>query len=77
MGHARAILGGEDDTTEAKKRILRACGDYTLIKKLKSPKPCNVLGLFYAIFFLNTNQILCLRPNLKHHLIHLHFYLQQ
>jgi succinyl-CoA synthetase alpha subunit len=26
MGHAGAIVGGEDDTAEAKKRILRACG---------------------------------------------------
>ena len=26
MGHAGAIVGGEDDTAEAKKRIMRACG---------------------------------------------------
>ena len=26
MGHAGAIVGGEDDTSEAKKRILRECG---------------------------------------------------
>jgi succinyl-CoA synthetase alpha subunit len=26
MGHAGAIVGGEDDTAEAKKKILRACG---------------------------------------------------
>lgn len=26
MGHAGAIVGGEDDTAEAKKRILRECG---------------------------------------------------
>ncbi len=26
MGHAGAIVGGENDTAEAKKRILRACG---------------------------------------------------
>ncbi len=26
MGHAGAIVGGEDDTAEAKKRILRSCG---------------------------------------------------
>jgi succinyl-CoA synthetase alpha subunit len=26
MGHAGAIVGGEEDTAEAKKRILRACG---------------------------------------------------
>ena len=26
MGHAGAIVGGEDDTAEAKKRIMRECG---------------------------------------------------
>ena len=26
MGHAGAIVGGDDDTAEAKKRILRECG---------------------------------------------------
>ena len=26
MGHAGAIVGGEEDTAQAKKRILRACG---------------------------------------------------
>jgi len=26
MGHAGAIVGGEDDTAQAKKRIMRACG---------------------------------------------------
>jgi len=26
MGHAGAIIGGKDDTAEAKKRIMRACG---------------------------------------------------
>ncbi len=26
MGHAGAIVGGEDDTAEAKKRILAECG---------------------------------------------------
>jgi succinyl-CoA synthetase alpha subunit len=26
MGHAGAIVGGEDDTAEAKKRIMRSCG---------------------------------------------------
>jgi succinyl-CoA synthetase alpha subunit len=26
MGHAGAIVGGADDTAEAKKRILRECG---------------------------------------------------
>jgi len=26
MGHAGAIVGGEDDTAEAKKKIMRACG---------------------------------------------------
>jgi succinyl-CoA synthetase alpha subunit len=26
MGHAGAIVGGSDDTAEAKKEIMRACG---------------------------------------------------
>ena len=26
MGHAGAIIGGKDDTAEAKKKILRECG---------------------------------------------------
>ena len=26
MGHAGAIVGGDEDTAEAKKRILRECG---------------------------------------------------
>ena len=26
MGHARAIVGGSDDTAQAKKRIMRECG---------------------------------------------------
>jgi succinyl-CoA synthetase alpha subunit len=26
MGHAGAIVGGADDTAEAKKRIMKACG---------------------------------------------------
>ena len=26
MGHAGAIVGGSDDTAQAKKRIMRACG---------------------------------------------------
>jgi succinyl-CoA synthetase alpha subunit len=26
MGHAGAIVGGKDDTAQAKKRILRECG---------------------------------------------------
>jgi len=26
MGHAGAIVGGTDDTAEAKKRIMRECG---------------------------------------------------
>jgi len=26
MGHAGAIIGGKDDTAEAKKRIMRDCG---------------------------------------------------
>ena len=28
MGHAGAIVGGHDDTAEAKKRILAECGIY-------------------------------------------------
>ena len=28
MGHAGAIVGGKDDTAEAKKRIMRSCGIY-------------------------------------------------
>jgi succinyl-CoA synthetase alpha subunit len=30
MGHAGAIVGGEDDTAEAKKRIMRECGIYVV-----------------------------------------------
>ncbi|HMR17404.1 MAG TPA: succinate--CoA ligase subunit alpha, partial [Mariniflexile sp.] len=26
MGHAGAIVGGSDDTAQAKKKIMRACG---------------------------------------------------
>jgi len=26
MGHAGAIVGGKDDTAEAKKKIMRSCG---------------------------------------------------
>ena len=33
MGHAGAIVGGEDDTAEAKKKIMRSCG----IKVVDSP----------------------------------------
>ena len=33
MGHAGAIVGGENDTAEAKKRIMRDCG----IKVVDSP----------------------------------------
>lgn len=33
MGHAGAIIGGEDDTAEAKMRIMEACGIHTV----KSP----------------------------------------
>lgn len=30
MGHAGAIIGGKDDTAEAKKKILKACGVYVV-----------------------------------------------
>jgi len=30
MGHAGAIVGGDDDTAEAKKRIMRECGIYVV-----------------------------------------------
>ncbi len=30
MGHAGAIVGGKDDTAEAKKRIMRSCGIYVV-----------------------------------------------
>lgn len=30
MGHAGAIIGGKDDTAEAKKKILRYCGVYVV-----------------------------------------------
>ena len=30
MGHAGAIVGGHDDTAEAKKRILRECGIFVV-----------------------------------------------
>ena len=30
MGHAGAIVGGKDDTAEAKKAIMRACGIYVV-----------------------------------------------
>jgi succinyl-CoA synthetase alpha subunit len=33
MGHAGAIIGGSDDTAEAKMRIMRECG----IKEADSP----------------------------------------
>ena len=30
MGHAGAIVGGSDDTAQAKKKIMRACGIYVV-----------------------------------------------
>ena len=30
MGHAGAIVGGKDDTAEAKKRIMRSCGIFVV-----------------------------------------------
>jgi succinyl-CoA synthetase alpha subunit len=46
MGHAGAIVGGDDDTAEAKKRIMRECG----IHVVDSPahigaKMAEVLGI--------------------------------
>jgi succinyl-CoA synthetase alpha subunit len=35
MGHAGAIVGGSDDTAEAKKQIMRECGIHVVILQLR------------------------------------------
>jgi len=46
MGHARAIVGGEDDTAEAKKRILSACGVHVFDSPAEiGKKMAEVLGV--------------------------------
>ncbi|MDG1915786.1 MAG: succinate--CoA ligase subunit alpha [Crocinitomix sp.] len=46
MGHAGAIVGGEDDTAEAKKRILRACGIHVVDSPAEiGMKMAEVLGV--------------------------------
>jgi succinyl-CoA synthetase alpha subunit len=38
MGHAGAIVGGTDDTAEAKKQIMRECGIHVVDLQLKLKK---------------------------------------
>jgi succinyl-CoA synthetase alpha subunit len=46
MGHAGAIVGGEDDTAEAKKRILRECGIHVVDSPAEiGNKMAEVLGV--------------------------------
>jgi succinyl-CoA synthetase alpha subunit len=46
MGHAGAIVGGEDDTAEAKKAILRACGVHVVDSPAEiGKKMAEVLGV--------------------------------
>lgn len=46
MGHAGAIVGGEDDTAEAKKKILRACGVHVVDSPAEiGKKMAEVLGV--------------------------------
>ncbi len=46
MGHAGAIVGGEDDTAEAKKRILRDCGCHVVDSPAEiGMKMAEVLGV--------------------------------
>jgi len=46
MGHAGAIVGGEDDTAEAKKRIMRACGIHVVDSPAQiGAKMSEVLGV--------------------------------
>ena len=46
MGHAGAIVGGEDDTAEAKKRIMRACGIHVVDSPAQiGAKMAEVLGV--------------------------------
>ena len=45
MGHAGAIVGGSDDTAQAKKRIMRACGMYVVDSPAEiGKKVAEVLG---------------------------------
>jgi succinyl-CoA synthetase alpha subunit len=44
MGHAGAIVGGTDDTAEAKKQIMRECGIHVVDSLLKVKKVKEVLG---------------------------------
>ena len=46
MGHAGAIVGGEDDTAEAKKRIMRECGIHVVDSPAEiGAKMAEVLGV--------------------------------
>jgi succinyl-CoA synthetase alpha subunit len=46
MGHAGAIIGGEDDTAEAKKRIMRECGIHVVDSPAQiGAKMAEVLGV--------------------------------
>jgi len=46
MGHAGAIVGGEEDTAEAKKKILRACGVHVVDSPAEiGKKMAEVLGV--------------------------------
>ena len=46
MGHAGAIVGGDDDTAEAKKRILRECGIHVVDSPAhKGTKMAEILGV--------------------------------
>lgn len=46
MGHAGAIVGGEDDTAEAKKRIMRECGIHVVDSPAEiGKKMAEVLGV--------------------------------
>jgi succinyl-CoA synthetase alpha subunit len=46
MGHAGAIVGGENDTAEAKKRIMRECGIHVVDSPAQiGAKMADVLGV--------------------------------
>ena len=46
MGHAGAIVGGENDTAEAKKRIMRSCGIHVVDSPAQiGAKMAEVLGV--------------------------------
>jgi len=46
MGHTGAIVGGEDDTAEAKKSILRSCGVHVVDSPAEiGKKMAEVLGV--------------------------------